>query len=55
MKFCVDLEKHMMRNIFFFELLTSWQNLFNIGEFVSSILMDLLKAYDFLKDNLFLP
>ena len=35
--------------------ITSWQNLLNLGGFVGSILMDLSKAYDFLKDDLFLP
>ena len=35
-----------------FELLTSWQTSLNRGGFLGSILMDLSKAYDCLKDNL---
>ena len=34
-----------------FKLLTSWQNSLNRGGFVGSILMDLSKAYHFLKDE----
>ena len=36
------------------KLLTSWQNSLNRGRFVGSILMDLSKAYDCLKDSLLL-
>ena len=36
------------------ELLTSWQTSVNRSGLVGSILMDLLKAYDCLKDNLLL-
>ena len=35
--------------------MTSWKNLLNIGGFVGSILMDLPKAQDCLKDDLLLP
>ena len=38
-----------------FKLLTSWKILLNIGGFVGSIIMDLSKAYDCLKDDLLLP
>ena len=37
-----------------FKLLTSWQNSLDRGGFVSSILMDLLKAYDCLPHDLLL-
>ena len=37
-----------------FELLTSWQTSLSRGGFVGSILMDLSKAYDCLKDDLLL-
>ena len=38
-----------------FELLISWQTSLSRGGFVDSILMDLSKAYDCLKDDLLLP
>ena len=37
------------------KLLTSWQNSLDRSEFVGSILVDLLKAYDFLPRDLLLP
>ena len=37
-----------------FELLTSWQNPLNRGDFVGSFLMDFSKAYDCLKHDLLL-
>ena len=37
-----------------FELLTSWQTSLSRGGFAGSILVDLSKAYDRLKDNLLL-
>ena len=37
-----------------FELITSWQTSLSRGRFVGSILMDLSKAYDCLKDDLLL-
>ena len=37
-----------------FDLLTSWQTSLSRGGFVGSILMDLSKAYDCLKDDLLL-
>ena len=37
-----------------FKLLTSWQNSLNRGAFVGSILMNLSKAYDYLKDGILL-
>ena len=49
MKFCVDSTQHAL-----FKLLTIWQNVLNKGGFVASILMDLSKAYDCLKDYLML-
>ena len=37
-----------------FALLTSWQPFLSRGGFVGSIIMDLSKAYDFLKNDLLL-
>ena len=53
MKFCVDLEKHIVRNMLYIDI-NFMANSLNRGGFVGSILMDLLKVYDCLKDNLFL-
>ena len=47
----MDLQKHI---VLYLELLTSWQTSFNTGRFVGSILMNLSKASDCLKDDLLL-
>ena len=53
-KFCADLEKTHSTRHASFELLTSWQPFLNRGGFVGSIIIDLWKAYDYLKNDLLL-
>ena len=54
MKFYVDLEKKNSAQHASFELITSWQTSLRKGGLVGSILMDLSKVYDCLKDYLLL-
>ena len=51
-KFCVDLEKHVVRQYVLFKLLTSWKNSLDRSGFVSSIIMDFSKVYDYLPHDL---
>ena len=53
MKFVWIQKAHIMQHASF-DLLTSWQTSLSRGGFVGSILMDLSKAYDCLKDDLLL-
>ena len=55
MKFCVDLEKHIVRNILYLNYGTSWQKIWLYrGGFVGSILMDLSKPYECLTCDILL-
>ena len=50
---CASRKTHSTQHTSF-DLLTSWQTSLSRGGFVGSILMDLSKAYDCLKDDLLL-
>ena len=52
---CRFRKAHSTEHALFKLFSTSWKFLLNIGGFLGSILMDLSKAQDYLKDDLLLP
>ena len=54
MKFCVVLEKHIVRNMLYLNNYTSWQHSLDRSGFVGSVLIELSKVYDCLLHDLLL-